>query len=81
MEIDRAAVDDENDQAIAVTGNRDLELIFFGLKNTLIELRLGEWAYNDLVMYLAEICKQLEVVEINSTVVDDSGIVEVLRKL
>jgi hypothetical protein len=81
IDVDRDAVDEQNDQAIAVTGNRDLELIFFGLKNTLIEIRLGEWAYNDLVIYIAEICKQLEIVEINSTSVNDSSILELLRKL
>ena len=54
---------------------------FFGLKDTLIELRLGEWAYNDLVIYIAEICKQIEIIELNSTIVIDSSIVELLRKL
>jgi len=57
VDIDRDAINEQNDQAIAVTGNRDLELIFFGLKNTLIEIRLGEWAYNDIIIYIAEICK------------------------
>ena len=81
LKIDREVVNEQNDQTMAISGNRELELILFGLKNTLIELRLGEWLYDELLIYIAEICKEVEVLEINSSLVTDKSIVEILRKL
>lgn len=74
-------MNEQNDQTVAISGNRELELIFFGLKNTLIEVHFGEWMYNDLLIYIAEICKDIEIIEINSTQITDISIVEILRKL
>lgn len=34
-------VDDQNDQTMTMTGNRELELMFLGLKGTLCEVHLG----------------------------------------
>ena len=51
---------------MSLTGSNELELILFGLKDTLKEIHLGNWAFDDLIIYMAEICKLLEEVEINS---------------
>lgn len=74
-------MDAQNDQAIAVTGNRFIELMFFNLKATLLEIHIGQWAYDDLIIYVSEICKELETVEINSANVTDKSITEMLKKL
>jgi hypothetical protein len=63
-----------------VTGNRDLEMIFFNLRSTLTELHIGEWAYDDLVTYISEICKKVEVIEINSSKITDQSVLQLLRK-
>lgn len=62
----REVVDAQNDQTMSLTGSNELELILFGLKDTLKEIHLGNWAFDDLIIYMAEICKFLEVIEINS---------------
>ena len=49
-------------------------MIFFNLRTTLTEVHLGEWAYDDLITYIAEICKKIEVIEINSSKVTDTSI-------
>lgn len=57
--VPRVEIDEQNDQEVTITGSRDLELIFFGLKDTLKELHLGRWVYDELVIYFAEICKHI----------------------
>lgn len=81
LDFAREVIDEQNDHALSFTGNRDVELIYFALKNQLIQLHLGQWAYDGLVIYLVEICKELEVVEINSDQVTDKSIAELLKKL
>ena len=81
IDVHREAVDQQNDQALAVTGNRFIELMFFNLKASLLEIHLGQWAYDDLIIYVSEICKELETVEINSVNVTDKSITEMLKKL
>ena len=63
-----------------MTGNRHLENVFFGLRQNLLEVHLGRWAYDDLIIYMSEICKELEIVEINSDMVTDLSIAELLKK-
>lgn len=74
-------MDEQNDQTDALTGCRDLELTFFGLKSTLKELHLGKWAFDDLIIYISEVCKFIEVLEINSDKVTDGSITQILKKL
>ena len=59
-------MDAQNDQTMSLTGSNELELILFGLKDTLKEIHLGNWAFDELIIYMAEICKLLEEIEINS---------------
>ena len=81
IEIVREVIDEQNDQAVALTGCRELELIFFGLKNNLKELHLGQWAYNDILIYIAELCKDIEILELNSRQITDPSICEAMKKM
>jgi hypothetical protein len=50
------------------------------MKANLIEINIGQWAYDDLVIYMSEICKELENIEINSDQVTDASILQILKK-
>lgn len=63
-----------------VPGCQQLEQVFYGLKATLVELRLGQWVCNDMLIYIAECVRGLEVVEINSEAVTDVGITALFRR-
>lgn len=65
---------------MTMTGSRELEMILFGLKETLIEIHLGQWAYDDLIIYMAEMCKKLEIIEINSDHITDTSVTAIFRK-
>ena len=41
LDFQKEEINEQNDDALSLTGNRHLELIFFTLKNQLIELRIG----------------------------------------
>eukprot|EP00347_Sterkiella_histriomuscorum_P020494 403337586 len=73
--------DEQNNQLLSVAGCRELELIFFSMKNTLRYLTLGKYAYDELLNFISEMCKSLEMLEINSDIVTDSGLVPILRKM
>ena len=45
-----------------------------------MELRLGDYIWDDIVIYIAELCKELEVVEINSGGVSDAAISHLLKR-
>ena len=79
--VPRSQIDDQNDQQVAITGCRDLELIFFGLKDTLKELHLGNWVYDELLIYISQICKGVSVLEINSEFVSDAGVTQLFTKM
>ncbi len=49
-----------------MAGSRELELIFFSLKNKLRILNLGAYIYDEMLVYIAEMCVGLEKLEINS---------------
>lgn len=66
---------------VSVAGSRELELLFFGLKNTLLVLHLGAYIYDEMLIYIAEMCKSLEKLEINSENVTDRGVTPLLVKL
>ena len=58
-----------------------MEMLFLGLGKRLLHLGMGQWAYDELVIYIGEMCKVLEVVEINSDKITDMSITHLLRKL
>lgn len=62
LELKMAEDDNGND----VTGARDFERIIWALKGSLTQLYLGNYVWDDLVIYIGEMCKNLEVVAINS---------------
>ena len=66
---------------MAIAGNRDLELVFFSLKNQLRILNLGSYLYDEMLIYLSEMCRSLEKLEINSELVTDTGLTQVLIKM
>ena len=61
-------------------GCQQLEWVFFGLKHTLIELHIGTWATDDLLVYIAESLRNLELIEINSSSVNDFGVTALFRR-
>ena len=64
----------------AVSGSRELEMIIFKLKPSLTHLHLGNYIWDEFVIYIAEMCKELEHVEINSTKITDAAISHLLRR-
>lgn len=63
-----------------ISGCRELEQIIFRLKGSLVELRLGDFIWDDIVIYIAEVCKELEVIEFNSSCISDAAISHVLKR-
>ena len=63
-----------------ISGCRELEQIFFKLRGSLVELRLGDYIWDDLIIYVGELCKELEVVELNSSKVSDAAISHLLKR-
>lgn len=55
--------------------------MLFSLKNNLRILHLGAYIYDELLSYIAEMCKALEKLEINSEQVTDRGITPLFVKL
>ncbi len=56
----------EDDNGVDVSGSRDFEKIIWALRPTLTQINLGNYVWDDLVIYIGEMCKLLEVVTINS---------------
>lgn len=55
-------------------------MIFFGVRNTIKELHLGNYMYDQFIIYLVEICKGIVKLELNSQYISDYSIVEILKK-
>jgi hypothetical protein len=66
---------------LSVAGSRELELVFFNLKNQLRVLHLGQYIYDEMLIYLSEMCRGIEKLEINSDYVSDRSITQVLVKM
>jgi hypothetical protein len=45
-----------------------------------VQLSLGDFIWDELVIYIAEMCKELEIVEFNSTTVSDAAICHLLKR-
>lgn len=56
----------EDDTGVDVTGSRDFEKIIWNLKGSLTHIYLGNYVWDDLLIYIGEMCKELEVVSVNS---------------
>ena len=50
------------------------------MKGSLVELRLGNYIWDDLLIYIAELCRELEIVEINSSEISDAAISHLLKR-
>ena len=70
----------EDDNGIDVSGARDFEKIIWGLKGRLTQLFLGNYVWDDLVIYIGEMCKSLQVVSISSAQVTDGSICHLLKR-
>ena len=66
--------------AATMTGCRELEQIIFKLKGRLWELRLGDFIWDDYIVFVAELCRELEVVELNSQTVSDAAVLHMLKR-
>jgi hypothetical protein len=47
----------ENNQSINITGNAQIELFVMGIKSNILILHLGQYAYDELLIFVAEMCK------------------------
>ena len=81
LRIEVAAIDNQLAASNAtISGSRELEQIIFRLKGSLVELRLGNYIWDDLLIYIAELCRELEIVEFNSNEISDAGISHLLKR-
>ena len=63
-----------------MNGCAEMEALFFTLKNTLKRLNIGNFVWDDLIIYIAEMCKELEVLELNSQKLSDAAVNHVLKR-
>lgn len=63
-----------------ISGSKELEQVIFRLKGSLVELRLGNYIWDDFIIYVAELCRELEIVEINSAEISDAAISHLLKR-
>ena len=68
-----------DDNGMDVMGNRDFERVIWGLKNSLTHLLLGDYLHDSLLIYIAIMCKQVEVMQLNSAQLTDGSIYHVLK--
>jgi hypothetical protein len=67
---------------VSIAGSRELELVFFTMKNQLRVLHIGQYIYDEMLTYIAEMCHQtLEKLEVNSEKVTDRGITPLFTKM
>lgn len=64
----------------AISGSRELEQIFFCLKTTLKHIKLGDYIWDDFIIYIAEVCKLIEIIEFNSKQLTDAAISHLLKR-
>jgi len=64
-----------------VAGSRELEQIFFSLRHCLLEVSLGEYVWDELLIYISEMCKEIDSLEINNTQIGDAAISHILKRL
>ena len=81
LKLDIAEINNEVSHTnLAVSGSRELEIIIFSLKASLTHLYLGDYIWDEIVIYIAEMCKELELVEFNSTRLTDAAISHLIRR-
>jgi hypothetical protein len=56
----------EDDTGVDVVGDRDFERIIWNLKGSLTHISLGNYIWDDLLIYIGELCKELEIIAVNS---------------
>jgi hypothetical protein len=66
---------------ISIAGSREMELVFFTMKNQLRVLHLGYYIYDEMLIYIAEMCRGVEKLEVNSEAISDRSITQVLIKM
>ena len=57
-----------------------LESVLYSLKDSLREVRLGSYVWDELIIYLAELCKKVQILEINSINLTDAAISHLLKR-
>jgi hypothetical protein len=62
-----------------VMGNREFEKVIWALKHSLTHLTLGDYMHDSLLIYIAIMCKQVEVLQLNSAQLTDGSIYHVLK--
>jgi hypothetical protein len=76
--IDLKRVESDND--VEVSGAKDFERMIWLIKGSLTHLQLGNYIWDDLFVYIAEMCKELELVQINSTQLTDLALCHLLKR-
>ena len=81
LNLDIAMIDNQlSANNATISGSRELEQILFKLRGSLVEIRLGNYIWDDLIIYMAELCKEIEVLEFNSDTLSDAAISHVLKR-
>jgi hypothetical protein len=70
----------ELDTELEVSGAKDFERVLWLLKGSLTHLHLGNYIRDDLFVCVAEMCKELELVQINSTQITDHALSHLLKR-
>lgn len=70
----------ETDTDLNDSAQRDFERIVWLLKGSLTHLQLGNYIWDDILVYIAEMCKELELVQINSTQITDLALCQLLKR-
>lgn len=55
-------------------------MVFFCLKNTIKKLKFGDYIWDDLIIYIAEVCRGIETLELNSNKLTDGSITHLLKR-
>jgi hypothetical protein len=63
-----------------MAGCREVELMFFRMKNSLLRLNLGDYITDELIVYIAEMCRGLETLELNSRSLSDYAVSHVTKR-
>ena len=71
---------DSADNMGAVAGSAEFERLFFSMRHSLRRLNLGDYIYDDLIVYIGEMCRNIEVLELNSRTLSDAAVAHMLNR-
>lgn len=57
---------DDDGSGLDITGSQEFERVIWSLKLSLKSLYLGNYMWDDMLVYICEMCKNLEQIRLNS---------------